>query len=372
MNHTEVQRIEANDKPGLRRFISFEKSVHKENRWFVPEIDADVNNCLSGRSSYYDEMEYKIFIATCDDKDASRCTALINRRYQEAKGEAIGFIGHFAAAPDRDSQVREMIGQAETWLKERGVTRIVAPYNGAGILGMGLLTAAFDEAPMFPFNWHPPYYNTYLTESGYQPTYPLWYYTIDFTSDKYQAVKQRTLKNHNVVVRPINKKLWNQDLETYRQLFNAAFIDEWEFHPLTSDEFHEFFDPMKPVLEAEQMLIGEVEGNAAGFCLGQPDWSPLFRSFKGKMGPIQIFRLLFSANRYSRAGLLGIGVLPDYRGSGLAQSLAVKLYKRYENHGLKQAFYYPVNDDNTRSRKFAESMGGTGRIIYHCYDKQIS
>ena len=59
------------------------------------------------------------------------------------------------------------------------------------------------------------------------------------------------------------------------------------------------------------------------------------------------------------------------RGTGLAHALAVALYRRYEDRGFKEAFYYPVNEENSRSRKFAESMGGTGRVLAHCYDKRL-
>lgn len=117
------------------------------------------------------------------------------------------------------------------------------------------------------------------------------------------------------------------------------------FQPLTIAECHEFFDPMKPVLDAHQMLIGEVNGQTAGFCLGMPDWTPLFRSFKGKVGLPQVIRLMLTAGRYQRAGLLAVGALPAYRGAGLAHALAVALYRRYEDRGFKEAFYYPVNED---------------------------
>jgi ribosomal protein S18 acetylase RimI-like enzyme len=80
---------------------------------------------------------------------------------------------------------------------------------------------------------------------------------------------------------------------------------------------------------------------------------------------------MLTAGRYQRAGLLAIGALPAYRGIGLAHALAVALYRIYEDRGFKEAFYYPVNEENTRSRKFAESMGGTGRVLAHCYDKRL-
>ena len=367
-----VREISTSDTRALKRFVALERKFVGSNPLFVSAIDADVIKCLSGRSNFFSEMEHTLFVASSESRDLARCAALINRRYQKAKNEDVGFIGYFAALSDSKAEVQAMFEHAEAWLKERGVTRVIAPYNGAAVLGMGLLSTAFDDEPMFPYSWHPHYYTAYFVDSGYEPTYPLWYYKIDFSSDKYRAVAHRAVENNAVQVRPLSKKRWSQDLETFRQIFNETFKEEWEFHPQTSEEFHEFLDPMKLVLGTRQMLIGEVEGKPAGFCLGLPDWTPLFRSFKGKLGPIQIIRLMLRAGRYRRAGLLSIGVFPDYRATGLAQALAVALYRRYEERGLQEALYYPVNEINARSRRFAESMGGTGRVMYHCYDKRLS
>ncbi|MHA1940034.1 MAG: N-acetyltransferase family protein [Candidatus Thorarchaeota archaeon] len=314
----------------------------------------------------------RLFVASNANQDVARCAAMINRRYQRAKNEAVGFIGYFAAASDSSAQVKAMFERTEAWLEDRGVTRIIAPYNGAALLGMGLLTTAFDEEPIFPFPWQPPYYADYLIDSGYEPTYPFWCYTINFTSDRYRTAIRRATENDAAVVRPVSKKLWDHDLEAFGQVFNETLKEEWEFHPYTNEEFHETFDPLKSVLDTRQLLIAEVEGKPAGFCFGFPDWTPLFRSLKGKLGLIQIIKLMFGTGHYSRAGLLGIGVLPKYRRTGIAQDLAVTLYRTYEERGLKEAFYYLVNEVNLGSRMLAESMGGTGRVMYHCYDKHIS
>jgi GNAT superfamily N-acetyltransferase len=372
MSSGDVREITASDKAAVTRFVCLERQFVGSNALFYSESDADIVKALSGRSSFFTEMEHALFVASDNGVDRARCAALINRRYQKAKNEAVGAIGYFAASPDSLAQVRSMLERAEAWLRGRGVTRIVAPFNGAAILGAGVRTEAFDQAPMFPFAWHPPYYSDYLKNAGYTPTYPLWYYTIDFASDAYRAMTRRVdAGGRSFTIRPIDKKKWNEDLEIFRKLFNETFRDEWEFHPMRSDELHEFFDPMKSILDPRQMLIGEVGGVPVGWCLGMPDWSPLFRSFKGKVGPLQILRLIFRSGHYQRGGLLGIGVRQEYRSTGLAQALAVALYRRYEERGLREALYYPVNEANVRSRKFAESMGGHGRILYHGYDKSL-
>ncbi len=112
------------------------------------------------------------FVAS-DGRDVARCAAFVNRRYQESHNEPIGFIGYFAAAPGVNREVSKMFGKAEEWLAQRGVTRVIAPVNGTGLIGFGLRSAAFEEDPPFPLLWTPPYYSDYFEEAGYQPSYPM-------------------------------------------------------------------------------------------------------------------------------------------------------------------------------------------------------
>jgi GNAT superfamily N-acetyltransferase len=366
-----VQQVPFSEIKSLRGFVGLERKLVGSNPLYIPEISKDMCKRLAGHSPFYSDMQHALFVVSDGKSDKARCAALINRRYQKVKDESVGFIGHFCAVPEAETQVRALLEQAEAWLQERNVDRVIAPYNGSVFLGMGLLTAAFDEEPMFPFGWHPPYYQPYLQNSGYHATYPLWFYTVDFSSEKYRAVAQGVLENKSVNVRPIDKKNWDTDLETYRNVLNESFREEWEFHPFTSEEFQAFFGAMKPVLDPRLMLMAEVDGKSAGVCWGLPDWNQMFRSFNGKFGPLQVIRLMFGAGRYHRAGLVLIGVLQDYRGTGVAQALAITLYKTYQEKGLKEAAYMCVNESNLRSRRFAESMGGTGRVLYHCYDKSL-
>ena len=371
MNSGSLREIATSDGKALKRFVSLERELLGSYPQFVSEFESDAIKRLSGQSAFFDEMAYTLFVASDGGRDVARCAALINGKYQRAKNEAVGFIGNFAAAPDCGTLVQAMFERAEDWLEQQEVTRIIGPYDGSAFLDFGLLTSGFDEGPMFPLGWHPPYYADYFLGSGYEPTYPLWYYTVDFSSDEYRAVARSALENDVATIRSVEKKQWDVDLEAFRQIYNEAFLEEWEIYPHTIEEFHEILDPLKPILDTRQILLAEVEGKPVGFCFGVPDLNPLFRSFKGKLGPIQIIRLLISAGRYRRAGLFAIGVLPEYRGSGLAQALAITLYRQFEERGLKEAAYYIVNESNIASRRFAESMGGKGRIMYQCYDKRL-
>lgn len=366
-----VREIDPAARREVRRFVDLERELLSVEPLHIPEIGSDVSKQLRGRSAFYEDMEHALFIAS-NGSDVARCAAFVNRRWQRDKGEKAGFIGYFAAAPGADAEVAEMLAAAERWLAKREADRAIAPYNGAGFHGLGAQTDAFDEEPMFPMPWQPPHYPQLLEAAGYAPTYPFWVYEIEFAAERYRAVSQRALGDARCDVRQLDKKRWKPEIERLRSVFNETFRDEWEFHPHTSEEFHEFFDPFKPVLDPSQVLFAEIDGEPAGFCLGMPDWTPLFRSLGGKLGPIQILRLMWGAKRYDRAGLLAIGVLDAHRGKHVGQTLAATLFRRYEERGLAGAHYYPVNDGNLASRRLAESFGGQGRVLYCCYDKRLS
>jgi GNAT superfamily N-acetyltransferase len=368
-----VRRVDPFSRRELRRFAALERGLIGGHPRYVSELDGDVRRYLSGRSVFTRGLESALFVATDGyGRDVARCAATVNPRFNDHHGERTGSIGWFAAASQKSEQVREMLGAAETWLAERGMERVIAPFNGSALLGLATLVAAYDEDPMFPLHWSPPYYPHELERAGYEPSYPFWQYWIDFSSEVYKERARLALANPAAKVRPIDLARWDEDLGLFVELFNAGFADEWQFHPYTLEEFQELYGPSKRIVDRDQILFAEVDGRPAGLCSGFPDWTPHFRRFEGKMGPRKVLRLMRTANKYDRAGLVLIAVLPEFRGKGVSQALAATLFRHYERRGLPGAFYYLVNDVNERSRRFAESFGGEGRISYVVYEKALA
>ena len=373
MNTGNVTTINLADKSALKRFISLERKLMKDYPLYISELDNDVAKFLTRKTLMAKEMEFGLFVVSKSGQDVGRCAAIINKKFQEQKQANTGFIGFFAAAENCRQEVAEMVGQAEAWLQQRGVTKVIAPANGGAPNAMGFLVTGFDEDPMFPFPWNPPYYKNYIESLNYQSTYPMWYYEVDFTSEKYKSAKQRYVNYDAAVIRSVSKNNWDKDIQIVTDMLNETFIHEWEFTRVSHAEMKEFMAPMKEALAPQQILIAEVDGKPAGFCLAMPDLTPLFRSFKGKVGLAAIFKLLTgAAKKFKRAGILGIGVTDERRGKGLAKAIAMKMYDYHESLGLNSSFYYPVNESNMDSRGFAESIGGKGRLMYQVYDKTLS
>jgi GNAT superfamily N-acetyltransferase len=367
-----VHQISAHDRRAIRAFVRLEREFMADYPLFWSPPDSDVQKQLSGRSAFFDDMEHTMFVAEREGRPVARCAALINRAWQSchAGAEMTGFIGYFAARPDAAAVTAQMLARAEAWLAERGVQRVIAGVNGSALTGMAILTDAFDQSPMFPLPWNPPYYAHYLEAAGYAPSYPLWVFEIDFGSEQYREVAQRVLGSPLCEIRPIDKRRWAAELETLRELFNEGLADEWELQQFSAAEFEEAFGQLRMVLDARLIQFAVQDGRPIGFVLGITDLVPLLRSFRGRFGPLQILRLMLARARRTRAGALAGALLPEYRGQHIG-TMAVRFFRDLEEMGFKSVVYFPVNDVNTASRRLAEAIGGRGRVLYHCFDKHL-
>ncbi len=145
---------------------------------------------------------------------------MINRRWQRDNDQGAGFVGYFVALRGTEPQVAELLATAEQWLAQRGADRVIAPFNGAAMRGLGTLTGAFDESPMFPFPWQPPHHPALLEANGYRPSYPFWIFDIDCSSERYRDSRPGERAVHGA---PVDKKRWKPEMETMRTVFNDTF-----------------------------------------------------------------------------------------------------------------------------------------------------
>lgn len=368
-----VDVIRPSDRRALNAFIRLDREVLGHHQQHVAALAADARRVLAGRSAFNDGLEFELFVMRDGNEVAiGRLVAYINRRWQAHHRDSAGFIGNLVLADSVDAAaLKQLFDAAEVWLRKRGADRVIAPIDGTGFLGLGVQVANFDETPMFPGRWNPPHWAGLIESCGYAERYPLLSYHIDFASDEYRNTAQRAIDTAVCQVRPINKKMWNAEFEVLGKVFNEGFADEWEFNPYTTAEFLEAAGALKPIADPNTILFAEVNGEPAGVCIGMPDLSPLLQSFHGKLGPVQVARLLFAGRRTARSGLVIIAVKPEHRGKHIGQTLAATLFRHFESRGMRSAPYYWVNEHNVGSRRLAESFGGVSHEAYTVFDKRL-
>ena len=228
-----TSQIDPADRQELSRFIRLERKLLRDQPLHYGDLDSNTRKYLTGKSEFSKEWDFALFA-----NDRARAVAIISPQWQRSHDEPqTGGIGWFAAAPGAAMDTHEVLGAAEDWLGRRGMTRVIAPFNGVAFIGMSALSDAFEESPMFPMPWTPPYYQRYLTEVGYAPAYPLWFYEVDFDYARYRDFTQRALESPECTVRGVDKRRWDEEVETLRLVWNEGFASEWEFQQFTPSQF---------------------------------------------------------------------------------------------------------------------------------------
>lgn len=368
-----VRPVDPADRKALQRFVALERELWGHHPLYWSEFDVDLIKRFRGESAFNLETEHKLFLLTAESGAiGGRAVGYMNRRWQRQRRTEAGFVGNFCFAPGSGpDKAAELFGAVEEWLKQQGASLAIVGIDGTGALGVGVLTADHDTAPRYPLRWHPPEYASLIEASGYEPLRRFWTYLVRFDNEQYRSVAEHAIGDSRCSIRPIDRRHWRTDVQLIRDLFNDTFADEWEMNQYTKEEFTETWGQMKWLLDPQAFLIAEVDGEPAGFCLGLPDITPLIRTFRGRLGPLQILRLLRGASHARRHGLFVVGVRKQFRGRRIAQTLTCTLYRHYENKGLESAAYYYVDDENLASRRVAESLGGEGGIKLTCYSKPL-
>lgn len=364
-----VRIIDPHDRRALRRYAGLERSLHTEDPRWVGQPDADVARSLSPTSAFNQTNDRLLLVAERAGKTVARAAAIYEPRYVDFHDEAVGFIGRVACAHGHDAALRELIGRCERWLATRGATQVLGPHNGAMFLGLATLLEP-DFIPTFPTPWQPRRIAAAFEDAGYSLEHPQWWYQVRIDTDAARTLLDIAAPG-DVVVRPIDKKRWDNEIETLRVLMNDGFANEWEFHPATAAEFAEFWKPHKQSLDPNHLLLAELDGRPVGWMLTIPDLNPAFRKVGRRLGPIGIARLIHAGRNYKRALMLGTSVSGEAQRAGVASALAIASARHLAHHGITTIDAGPINEHNTASRGLAESLGATGRRVLGAYGKHL-
>ena len=158
--------IEVIGKKELKRFIKFPDELYKDCKQYVPALHSDQVFSLT-KDPALDYCKHKMWMVLDGDKVVGRICAMINPRYNELYGKKRVRFGWFDTIDDIEV-ARLLLGKAESWARENGMTEVHGPlyYNTLGKPGM--LVEGFDNLPPFNCLYNFPYYNDLVTALGYE------------------------------------------------------------------------------------------------------------------------------------------------------------------------------------------------------------
>jgi GNAT superfamily N-acetyltransferase len=168
-----------------------------------------------------------------------------------------------------------------------------------------------------------------------------------------------------------------KELEIVKVIYNQSWERNWGFVPMTDAEIARMATQLKPLLDPDLVWAAEVDGRTVGFALNLPDLNyPLHKAYPRPDKPewLTLLQLLWHWKvrrqvKWIRA--IALGVLPEYRGSGVD----AMLYLHTAQHALRKG-YQAVEmswllESNEMVLRSAEMLGGRRYKTYRVYEKAL-
>ena len=186
------------------------------------------------------------------------------------------------------------------------------------------------------------------------------------------GAKQVLTGKTDLIVRPIDKKDFRNEVELIRGLYNQCWHENWGFIPMDPEEFYFSAKEMKTMVNENLLLIAEWKGEPIGFSMTIPDFNLAMKRVRGKLFPFGILRFLMDRKKITYARTLLLGVLPEHRRKGVDVMMVLRSYKAAIKGGITAGECSWILEDNTPMNNILEKLGAKIYRTYRIYDLPLS
>src|SRR5438477_7801418 len=246
-----MQVIEASQKELLNDFLSFPRTLYKNDPNWVPFSVVEIKDILDpNKNRFFTHGCCKLWILTDSSKVIGRIAAFIN--YEKLNSShPVGGIGFFECINDATS-AHLLFDTARDWLMQKQMKAMDGPINfGENYNYWGLLVEGF-KFPSLGMNYNFPYYQQLFESYGFIKLYDQYTNLLDATvpmPERFAKIADRVMSNPKYTFTHIDKTHFNQFAKDFQEIYNDAWTDYENFTPIEMDTIVETFRQMKPILD---------------------------------------------------------------------------------------------------------------------------
>jgi GNAT superfamily N-acetyltransferase len=366
-----IEVVAADNPKALKQFVELPYRLYRDNSHWVPPLRIAVKELLDrAKHPFYKDAEAEFFIAQKDGQVVGRVAAILDKAHNRFHAENAGFFGFFECVND-PAVADALLQRARRWVFDRGAKFLRGPVNPSTNYECGILVEGFDSDPMVMMTYNPEYYPALLEQVGLRKSKDLWAWLSNaniIDMKKIGRVADKVLGSNGVTVRPIDMKNFDADVERVWEIYNAAWERNWGFIPMSKEEFQLQGKEMKQILKPELVLLGEVEGRVVGFALALPDINQALKPAQGRLLPTGIIKILYYQRLVNSVRVLALGVVEEYRASGLAAGFYATLVRNARKLGYGDCEMSWILEDNVLMNRSLEVMGAKRYKTYRIYE----
>jgi GNAT superfamily N-acetyltransferase len=329
-----------------KAFVDLAYRLNADDPNWVPPLHMEAVELVTpGKNPFFEHADVQFFVARRDGRLVGRISAHIDHlavAMTAAQGMGPGTGNWGLLEAEDQATAHALIARAEAWLRERGMTRVLAPMSMSVWEEPGQLTKGFDHPPTVMMGHQPERYNDHILALGdYAPVKQLLTYELDITKQfppLIQRIVQSGEKNPRIRIRNVDKSKFDVEARLILDILNDAWSDNWGFVPFTETEIKYAGKKFKPIVHNDLIMVAEYDGEPVAFMMTLPDLNEAIKPMGGKLFPFNFIKLLLWLRkprvRTMRVPLMG--VRKKLQSSRLASQLAFMMIEYIRRNAVAQ------------------------------------
>lgn len=379
----ELSITEVSDKSELAQFITFPWKVYAEDPYWVPPLLSERKQFLDPQQNpFFQHARATFYIARRNGTRVGTIGAFTNHLYNEVHGANAGFFGFFEVLDDPEAATA-LLQTAELKLHQAGHTEMIGPMQYSTNDELGLLVEGFDDPPRILMTYNPRRYQGYIEGAGFEKAMDLWAYAMDIAavrasmSEKVKRVSQKLRQRYNLVLRTVDMKDFENEVDRIKTMYNAIWQANWGFVPMTDGEVELLAKNLKQIVDPDFVPILERDGKPVAFGIALPDLNqPLLRAYPRPGTPefMTLLKMLWHWKVRPKMNWLrawALGVLPEYQGLGLESLLLLELSETAYRKGYAHGEMSWILESNDKVQKSIALFGAEVYKVYRIYKKAL-
>jgi GNAT superfamily N-acetyltransferase len=325
------------------------------------------------KNPFYLHADVALFLARRGGEIVGRIAAIEDRNFNAFHGTKTAYFGLFESVNDPEVAAA-LVGAARDWARWRGLETLLGPMNLSTNYEIGLLVEGFDSDPAFMMPYNPRYYGELLEKCGLRKAKDLfaWERAMAPPPERFTRIADRIQQEGTVTVRGANLRRFDEEIGRFKEVYKAAWKQNWGFVPMTDAEMEKLARDLKPFVVPELCLVAESEGEVIAVTLTIPDYNRALKTLGGRLTryglPIGLARLLWNCRKIDRLRLITLGVKSGFRSRGIPALLVSETIKRARKLGYTGGEVSWTLEDNEHINRLIESSGCARTKVYRMYE----
>lgn len=336
-----IEIVEVTTKKQRKEFVEYPLRMYKGNPYFVPPLYGDEMKMFTEKSVYYKTCKSVFYLAVKEGKTVGRIQGIIQHQYNDIHNKKQVRFTRFDCENDVEI-ARALFSAVETWAKDNGMEEVVGPLGYSDLEREGLLIEGFDYLSTFEEQYNYEYYGKLVEECGYAKDVD-WVESRLFATpqqdERLKMLADRALTRHNLhiggeglnirqFIKKYAKGIFHCIDECYKDLYGVV--------PFTPEMMKQMIDQFLLIINRRYVIvICDEQENVVAFGVCLPAIGPAVQKSGGRLTLGCLFRLLKAIKRPESIDLALVGIMPQYRKSGLSALVMTVLQDMLSDPNIK-------------------------------------